>query len=82
MKHEYSLQVFEKKKPIQISNFMKIRPAVAEMIHADRQTDVTKLIVTFFFFNFAKAPKKSPNGQCQLFYVLLYDVTLSLVTMA
>jgi len=32
---------------IQISDFMKIRPVGAELFHADRQTDMTKLIVTF-----------------------------------
>ena len=36
---------------------MKIRPAVAEMFHADRRTDITKLIVAFR--NFAKAPKNA-----------------------
>jgi hypothetical protein len=38
---------------------MKIRPAEAELLHADgrmdRQTDMTKLTVAFR--NFAKAPK-------------------------
>jgi len=29
-------------KNIQISNFMKIRPAGAELFHAGRQTDMTK----------------------------------------
>ena len=33
---------------------MKIRPLGAEMFHADRQTDMTKLIVAFR--NFANAP--------------------------
>jgi hypothetical protein len=35
---------------------MKIRPAGAELFHADRQTDMTKLIVTFR--NYANAPSK------------------------
>ena len=35
---------------------MKIRPLGAELFHADRQTDVTKLIVDFR--NFAKEVKK------------------------
>jgi hypothetical protein len=40
----------------QISNFIKIRPFGAEMLHADgQQTDVTKLVVAFR--NFANAPK-------------------------
>ena len=34
---------------------MTIRPLGAELFHADRRTDMTKLIVTFR--NFAKAPK-------------------------
>ena len=45
-------------KNTRILNFMKMRPVRPEMIHADgrtdrktvRQTDVTKLIVTFRFF--------------------------------
>jgi hypothetical protein len=36
---------------------MKIRPVRAELFHADRRTDITKLIVAFR--NFANAPKKS-----------------------
>jgi hypothetical protein len=41
----------------QITNFMKIRLLGAELLfHADRQTDMTKLIV--IFRQFAKAPKK------------------------
>jgi hypothetical protein len=35
---------------------MKIRPVGAELFHADRRTDMTKLMVVFR--NFAKAPKK------------------------
>jgi len=34
---------------------MKIRPVGAELFHANRRTDMTKLIVTFR--NFANAPK-------------------------
>jgi len=34
---------------------VKIRPVGAELFHADRQTDTTKLIVDFL--NFEKAPK-------------------------
>jgi hypothetical protein len=34
---------------------MKIRPVGAELDHADRQTDMTKLAVAFR--NFANAPK-------------------------
>jgi hypothetical protein len=39
----------------QISNFMKICPLEAELFHADRRTDMTKLIVAFR--NIANAPK-------------------------
>jgi len=38
-----------------MSNFTKIRPVVAELFHADGQTDMTTLIVAFR--NCAKAPK-------------------------
>jgi len=34
----------------EISNFMKIRQLGAELFHADRQTDMTKLIVAFPIF--------------------------------
>jgi hypothetical protein len=37
----------------EIPNFVKIRPVGAELFHADRQTDMTKLTVAFR--NFAKA---------------------------
>ena len=43
------------KKP-EISSSIKIGPVGAKLFHADRQTDVTKLIVAFR--NFANAPKK------------------------
>jgi len=46
---------------ILISNFMKIRPMEAEF-HADRRTDMTKLIVSFR--NFANAPKKIEFYSC------------------
>jgi len=40
---------------MQISNFMKIRPVGAELLHADRRTDMTKLTVAFR--SFANVPK-------------------------
>jgi len=40
----------------QTSNFMKIRPVGAELLHADGQTDMTYLTVAYR--NFAKAYKK------------------------
>jgi hypothetical protein len=42
MKIEFFQQGFEKN--IQISNFMKICPVAAELFHADRQTDIMKLL--------------------------------------
>ena len=48
-------------KNVQISNFIKIRPVGAELIHADRRTDgrtdMAKLIVAFR--NFADTLKKN-----------------------
>ena len=49
MKLELPIQIYEKYSDI---NFMKLRPLGAEL-HADGQTDMTKLIVAFR--NFAKA---------------------------
>ena len=40
----------------QLSDLMKIRVVGAELFHADRQTDMTKLVVTFR--NFANAPNQ------------------------
>jgi len=37
---------------------MKIRPVGAELLHADRRTDMMKLIVAFR--NFANSPKTQP----------------------
>ena len=37
---------------------MKIHSVGAEMFHADRRTDITKLIVAFC--NFVNAPKRMP----------------------
>jgi hypothetical protein len=44
MKLEFSRQIF---KNTQISNFMKVPPVGAELFHADRQTDMMKLLVAF-----------------------------------
>jgi hypothetical protein len=47
---------------------MKIRPVGAELFHADRRTDMTKLIVAFY--NFANAPKTVPsNGDWMPVYI-------------
>jgi hypothetical protein len=46
-------------KNTEISNFMKICPVGAELFHADRRTDMTKLIVAFR--NFANVPKNEPS---------------------
>ena len=48
---------------------MKIRPAGAQVYHADGQTDMTKLIVAFR--NFAKAPEKVYLGKCHCIYHLI-----------
>jgi hypothetical protein len=45
----------------QISNFMKIRPAGADLFHADGRTDKMKLIVAFR--NFVDAPKMGNKYQ-------------------
>ena len=47
MKLQFSRKIFNK---TQISNFMKIRPVVAELFHVDGRTDVTELIVGFRSF--------------------------------
>jgi len=41
-------------KKTQIPNFMKFRPVGAQLLHANRRTDMTKVT----FRNFAKAPKQ------------------------
>ena len=50
------LDIFSKN--TKISNFMKIRRVGAQLLHADGQTDVRKLMVAFR--NFANAPKNCP----------------------
>ena len=42
-------------KNAQISNFVKIRPVVSHLFHADGQRDMTRPTVAFR--NFANAPK-------------------------
>jgi hypothetical protein len=59
IKLEFSRQIYEKTR---ISNFMKIRPAGAEVFHTDGVQIDTKLTVTFR--NCANAPKNhSPHAQ-------------------
>ena len=56
-------------KSTEISNFIKICPVEAELCHADRRTDMTKLIVAFR--NFAEVPKTStfcPIGTLNVTY--------------
>jgi hypothetical protein len=43
-------------KNTQIKNSVKIRPVGAALFHADRRTDITKVIDAFL--SFANAPKK------------------------
>ena len=64
-------------KNTKISNFMKIRPVGAELLHADRrkagetegQTDMTNLIVTFR--NFAYSPKSPRLFPVELQYFIV-----------
>ena len=49
MEREFSRQIFEK------HSYIKHHEVGAEVFHADGQTEMTKLIVTFS--NFANAPK-------------------------
>ena len=76
-KLDFSGQFFEKKS--KISNFTKIRPVGAKLFHAERRTDITKLIVGFR--NFVNAPNKMTVDQiyisaniilttCQMFRLL------------
>jgi hypothetical protein len=65
MKIKFSRQIFEKK--FQISNFIRIRPVAAELLHADGEADM--MMLTVAFCNFANAPKnvvrtsrKTPNA--------------------
>jgi len=55
MKLEFSHERFSKNP--RISNSVNMRPAVAEFSHADRRTDMTKLIVAFR--TFANAPNNT-----------------------
>jgi len=48
---------------------MKIRPVGTEMFHADGQTDMTELIITFR--NFANAPKEQRQTCALGVHVLL-----------
>jgi hypothetical protein len=51
-------------KNTEISNFMKIRPVGAELFHADRRTDMTKLMVAFRDFTNALTNEKSQGCPC------------------
>ena len=54
---------------------MKIRPVGAELIHADRRTDMIKLIVVFR--NFAKAPitfSIPPPTQCSDVFIVTIKI--------
>ena len=60
MKLEFSRDILEQ--IFKMSNYIKIRPIGTELFHADRQSDMTKLIVAFR--NFANTPSsvKVLNG--------------------
>ena len=60
--NETSLFLIDFRKNTQVSNFMKIRSVGAEFFHADRRTDMTKLVVAFR--NFANVPKNGDNYCC------------------
>jgi len=67
-----------------LQNFMKIRPVGAELVHADRQTDITKTVVAFR--NFANAPKtkqdynwRTPCHQINLPNLKIFHKTLTTV---
>ena len=64
MELEFSRHISEKK--TQIPNFTKIRPVGAELFHAERWTDMKRLIVAFR--NFANAPKKLKHASTRLPY--------------
>jgi hypothetical protein len=55
----------------QISNLTEICPVVAELFHADRPTNTTKLAVAFR--NFANAPKNV--SLCKTFCAMLHGAT-------
>ena len=62
MKYSFFLSDFNENvldrfsKNTQISNFIRIRPAEAELFRADRRADMTKLIVPFgYYANMSKA---------------------------
>ena len=59
------MEVSVKKYPVR--NFTKIRPVEVALIHADRQTDMTKVIISFR--NCANRPKNS--GVSHIWYVYL-----------
>jgi hypothetical protein len=50
MKLEFSRKICEKYKNIQISNFTKIPPAEAELLHTDGRPHVPMLIIAFLHF--------------------------------
>jgi len=66
-----------------MSDFMKIRPAGAELFHADRWTAMTKLTVAYR--NFVSAPKKGRGiipakpGRNSMYCTTLQDVEISRV---
>ena len=53
-------------KNTQVPNFTKIRPVGAELFHADRRTDMTKLTVAFCGF------ANVPTNECKPSSLLIY----------
>jgi hypothetical protein len=61
------LDIFSKN--TQMPNFMKLCPVGASLFHADRRTDLTKLL--FAFRHFTKAPKNA--WSCKISELSFYD---------
>jgi hypothetical protein len=69
MKLEFSRQFL---KNTQISNLIKIRLVGAELLHADRRTDMTKLKVAFR--SFANAPNTEHNEVLKVLVIKNFTV--------
>ena len=73
MKLGFSWQIFEKNP--QISNVMKIRPVEAEYLHADGQTDMTKLKVASRKF---LTTRLKMEIRCTILLILLHNTVKNL----
>ena len=68
MEREFSRQIFEK------HSYIKHHEVGAEVFHADGQTEMTKLIVTFS--NFANAPKNCLCWRQKVYFELNEEMEL------